>query len=65
VTVPAKDWIVTSLVDRGPGSYYRYFIEGVNLNHPEGCADRKFSWSVPDIADDRYDFSAVNGKVSL
>ena len=38
--VPAQDWKVTELEDRGPGHYYRFRVDGENLNWPEersGC----------------------------
>ena len=60
-----KDWVVTSIEDRGPGTYYRYQVTGINLNHPEGHPDREFSWSVPSIDKDRYDLSALTTEGSL
>lgn len=63
--VPVKDWVVTSIVDRGPGHYYRYQVTGINMNHPEGHSDRAFSWSVPSIDDDRYDLWALTTEVTL
>lgn len=55
VKVPAKDWKLTRIVDRGPSEYYRFHIEGENLNYPPGYVDRRFAWSVRDIDDPRYD----------
>jgi len=56
--VPAKDWLVTELIDRGEGAFYRYAVRGVNLNHPACSPDREFAWSVPTLSE-RYDLSAV------
>jgi hypothetical protein len=57
--VPAKDWLVTKLTDLGPGHYYRFHLEGENLNWPEGHRERKFSWSVRDVDDPRYDLGGI------
>lgn len=56
--VPAKDWKVHKVTDRGCG-IYRYRVEGENLNFPPCHPDRRFSWDVPSIADERYDLSSV------
>lgn len=56
--VPALDWLVTELVDLGASEYFRYRVEGVNLNHPSCHVDRRFSWRVPSVGG-RYDLSAV------
>jgi hypothetical protein len=53
------DWIVKRWHDRGASWFYRYHVEGVNLNHPEGNPDRRFSWDVPSIDDPRFDFSGA------
>ena len=53
--VPARDWKLVKVVDRGAGNYYRYQVEGENLNWPEGHRERRFCWSVPSIDDPRYD----------
>jgi len=45
------DWAVNKCIDRGPGMYYRYSIEGRNDN--DGCA---FRWDVPDL-DQRFYWS--------
>jgi hypothetical protein len=55
----APDWIVHRIKDHGPGTYYRYSIEGTNLNYEEGHASRRFSWSVPGLDDARYDLSSA------
>jgi hypothetical protein len=54
--VPAKDWLVSSLTDRGPGQMYRYHVRGENLNLPPCHPDRRFSWSIPAMCE-RYDLS--------
>jgi hypothetical protein len=46
--VGLPDWILSRIVDWGPGTYYRFSVSGTNLNHPIGCPDREFYWSVPD-----------------
>lgn len=53
------DWILTRIVDHGPGTYYRYCVEGRNLNWPEEHPMYKFSWRIPAsrLADPRYDTS--------
>lgn len=56
--IPAQDWLVSKLEDRGPGEYYRYKVEGVNLNHPPCSMDRRFSWRVPSLCE-RFDLSAA------
>lgn len=58
VEVPARDWAVTRLTDRGGGEFYRYLVEGRNLNYPPCHPQHEFSWRVPRL-DDRYDLSAV------
>jgi len=63
IPAPAKDWIVTELIDHGRGAYYRYTTRGINLNYPPCHPDRWFSWRVPDL-DDRYDLSAVNATIT-
>jgi hypothetical protein len=47
-----SDWLVLEIADNGPGVWYRFHIEGENLSARP--ADRRFSWSVRDIADARY-----------
>ncbi len=56
---PAKDWVLTSVHDRGPGELYRFDIEGHNLNYPPCHPDRQFNWRVPRIDDERYDTSEL------
>lgn len=56
--IPVKDWLVTKLDDRGPATYYRFHVEGENLNHSPECRERKFSWDVRDLCY-RYDLSRV------
>jgi hypothetical protein len=58
VPVPAQDWVVTDLLDRGQGVFYRYQVRGLNLNYPACSPDRRFSWSVPAL-DERFDLTAV------
>lgn len=53
--VPAADWKLTVVHDRGPGTYYRFHVEGENLNWPVGHRDRRICWSVPNVDDPRYD----------
>jgi len=54
-----RDWRLTRVVDKGPRAYYRYQVEGENLNHPPKHIDRKFSWAVPGDprTEPRYDLS--------
>ena len=56
-TIPAKDWRVTAVRDNGAGAYYRWSVEGENLNFPPASADRRFSWRVPSVDDPRFDLS--------
>lgn len=49
------DWILSRIVDHGPGAFYRYSVEGRNLNWPEDHSSHRFSWSVPNLDDPRYD----------
>lgn len=58
--IPAKDWLVTELVDRGPGHYFRFQVSGENLNYPPTHRDRRFSWSVVNVDDARYDLHLLN-----
>lgn len=44
------DWIVSRI------TWYKLHVEGVNLARGADRAER-FSWSVPDVADPRYDLS--------
>jgi hypothetical protein len=57
--VPAKDWVIKTIVDRGPGLYYRYHVRGTNLNYPPEASEREFAWSVPTLDDPRYDLSGA------
>lgn len=57
---PAQDWVVETIHDRGQGEYYRYRITGRNLNYPPCHPSHKFSWSVRDLDDPRYDVSAAS-----
>lgn len=49
------EWILSRIIDRGPGYYYRFAIDGENLNYPEAHPSRRFSWTVPNLDDPRYD----------
>ncbi len=51
-----KDWVVLRFYDRGPAWFYRYHVEGINLNWSEDDPQRCFSWNVPDL-DPRFDMS--------
>jgi len=42
-----RDWRVNRVVDKGPRAYYRYQIEGENLNCRPDDRDRRFSWAIP------------------
>jgi len=42
-----RDWRASRVVDKGPRAYYRYQIEGENLNCRPGEYSRTFSWAVP------------------
>jgi hypothetical protein len=57
--VPAKDWRILTVKDRGPREYYRFAITGHNLNWRPESRDYAFSWSVPDLDDPRYDLSGA------
>ena len=57
--IPASDWIITSVTDRGAGHWYRYRIQGINLNYPTCHPSRRFYWTVRDLSDPRYDLSQV------
>jgi hypothetical protein len=46
-----KRWRVSSVRDRGPEHFYRYSVEGVNIE-----TGVSFSWSVPRLGDG-YDLS--------
>lgn len=50
-------WVVEALQDRGPGHHYRYHIQGRITD--DGREPQRFSWSVPDLADPRFDLSGV------
>lgn len=58
-TIPAPDWRVTRITDHGPSAFYRYSVEGENLNYTEGSIDRRFSWSIPasEIENPRFDLT--------
>jgi hypothetical protein len=51
---PPACWLITSITDIGRGAYYRFQIEGENLNFAPGENGRRISWSVRDIADPQY-----------
>jgi len=51
---PIKPWVVQTILDRGPGEYYRYSVTGWNHYYAPALP---FAWSVPDLA--RYDLSQV------
>lgn len=53
----AKDWKVSLVVDKGKGHYYRYIVEGENLNRPVGHPDRAFRWAIHSLECPRYDFA--------
>lgn len=57
-----KDWKVSEVIDRGPGHYYRFQVRGENLNHHDGCPDRRFTWDVPTMDENRYDTSEAKVK---
>jgi hypothetical protein len=56
-----KDWRLTLVVDKGPGHFYRFHVEGVNLNVPDPDEyGHRIYWDVPTLDDYRYDlFDAV------
>ena len=43
------------MIDRGPGEYYRFHVEGTNLNCAPGSSGRAIRWSVRDLNDRRYE----------
>jgi hypothetical protein len=55
--VPAKDWKLLQVIDRGASNYYRYQVSGLNLNWRPEAPDYHFTWSVRTIDDPRYDVS--------
>jgi len=48
----APDWLLTSIKDRGPGTYYRYSVELLNI--AKGAPGEYASWSLRDLNDQRY-----------
>ena len=54
--IPPKDWKVTRLIDRGPSEFYRYHVQGCNLNLTPEDIDYHFVWSVPRLSE-RYDLA--------
>ncbi len=46
-------WHVESLKDRGPGTYYRFHIQG-RIVQGGDVKDEEFSWSVRDLDDVRF-----------
>lgn len=58
-TPPARDWVLAAVYDRGPGHFYRYQVSGINLNFPPCHPSHTFTWSVPNIDDERYDKAKV------
>lgn len=54
---PPADWKVLTLVDHGVGQVYRFAITGLNLN--SAPHRQAFSWSVPSLANRRFDLTAV------
>jgi hypothetical protein len=55
------DWIVTSIEDLGRGEFYRWRVEGINVNCAPGAYGREFVWRVPEhpSTNRRYDLSRV------
>jgi hypothetical protein len=44
----APDWIVSRVVDLGPGQY-RWYVVGLNANCKRGEYGREFIWEVPSL----------------
>lgn len=57
--IPAKDWVLATIRDRGAGHHYRYQVSGTNLNFPPCHPSHNFTWSVPTLDDERYDTSTA------
>lgn len=57
----SPDWILTSITDHGESAFYRYTVEGRNLNWPQEHPMHRFSWRIPAhrLEDPRYDKSAA------
>lgn len=61
VETPPADWVLSEILDRGPGHLYRYRVEGANLNYPPCHPSHR---SVPSIDDSRYDKTAATVTVA-
>ena len=48
------DWWILEINDKGPGHFYRFWIEGENVNALPGEYGRRFGWSVRSVADPRF-----------
>lgn len=44
-------WLITKITDLGRRSKYRWYVEGMNT---EGASPHPINWTVPSVADDRY-----------
>jgi hypothetical protein len=53
-TAFAPDWLILAIEDRGPSHWYRFHVEGENTNCAPGTYGHHFSWSVRDVASERY-----------
>lgn len=48
-----RDWVITTVIDQGRGSYYRWIAQGVNLNFPPDHPDHRLNWRLRDLDDEK------------
>lgn len=54
-----RAWKIDRVVDRGPGHFYRYHVDGTNLFVEPGGYMREIHWDLPDLSSTAYDLTTA------